>query len=176
MRATSLLGILLVSASTALAQPEPTPVQDLAYDVEFFPGTAYDPAVPTPESILGFAPGERAAFPHEIERALRVWEESSPRVTVVEYARSHEGRALYYAIITSPANHARIDSIRTGLARLADPRTLSDGEAEVLITGLPGTAWLAYSIHGDETSGADAALAVIHHLAAALGEPVDRAT
>ncbi|MCZ6755343.1 MAG: M14 family zinc carboxypeptidase, partial [Gemmatimonadetes bacterium] len=172
MRATCLLAMLLVCAGTALAQPEPTPVQDLAYDVDFFPGTVYDPTVPTPESLLGFRPGDRAAFPHEIELALQAWG-ASPRVTVVEYARSHEGRALYYAIITSPANHARIDSIRAGLARLADPRGLSDGEAEALITGLPGTAWLAYSIHGDETSGSDAALAVIYHLAAAQGDPVE---
>ena len=122
MRAICLLGMLLICAGTALAQPEPTPVQGLVYDVDFFPGTAYDPAIPTPEGLLGFLPGERAAFPHEIEQALQAWGESSPRVTVVEYARSHEGRKLYYAIITSPANHARIDSIRAGLARLADPR------------------------------------------------------
>ena len=173
MRATCLLGMLLVCAGTALAQPEPTPVQGLVYDVDFFPGTVYDPTIPTPEDLLGFMPGERAAFPHEIELAILAWGESSPRVTVVEYARSHEGRALYYAIITSPANLAHIDSIRSGLARLADPRGLDDGEAEALITGLPGTAWLAYSIHGDETSGADAALAVIYHLAAAQGDPVE---
>ncbi len=173
MRAFCLLGMLLVCAGPVSAQPQPTPVQGLAYDVPFFPGTAYDPSIPTPEDLLGFMPGERAAFPHEIELAILAWGESSPRVTVVEYARSHEGRALYYAIITSPANHARIDSIRSGLARLADPRGLDSGEAEALITGLPGTAWLAYSIHGDETSGADAALAVIYHLAAAQGDPVE---
>lgn len=173
MRAIRILGALLMLTGTAYAQPEPTPLQGLAYDVDFFPGTTYDLSVPTPESILGFRPGDRAAFPHEIEQALRVWGDSSSRVTVVEYARTHEGRALYYLIITSPANHARIDSIRAGLARLADPRGLGDSEAEALITGLPGTAWLAYSIHGDETSGSDAALAVIHHLAAAQGDPVE---
>ncbi len=100
MRATCLVGILLVCAGTVLAQPEPTSVQGLAYDVDFFPGTIYDHTIPTPEDLLGFMPGERAAFPHEIELAILAWDESSPRVTVVEYARTHEGRALYYAIIT----------------------------------------------------------------------------
>jgi len=80
---------------------------------------------------------------------------------------------LYYAIITSPANHSRMETIRSGLARLADPRGLSEADADALISSLPGTAWMAYSIHGNETSGSDAALAVVHHLAAAQGEAVE---
>ena len=35
-----------------------------------------------------------------------------------------------------------------------------------LIASLPAIAWMAYSIHGNETSGADAALGIIYHLIA----------
>ena len=35
-----------------------------------------------------------------------------------------------------------------------------------LIDDLPAIAWMAYSIHGNETSGADAALAAIYHFIA----------
>ncbi|RMH11893.1 MAG: peptidase, partial [Planctomycetota bacterium] len=60
---------------------------------------------------------------------------------------------------------SRIDQIKADLARLADPRGLSDQQANVLLARTPAVAWLAYSIHGDELSGADAALAAGWHYA-----------
>ena len=156
----------LLPAAAVCGQPVPTPLRGLDYDVEFFPGTEYDVSIPTPEELLGFRVGDRAAFPAEIERCLEAWDEASPRTRLVEYARTHEGRALYYLIISSPENIERLDEIQAGLARLADPRDLESTEADRLLATLPVTAWLAYSIHGDETSGSDGALAVAYHLTA----------
>lgn len=131
----------------------------------------YDPAVPTQEQVVGFAPGARAATPEEIERCLAAWR-GNPRLAVVEYARSHEGRPLHYAVVTSPANQARLADIRAAAARLADPRGLSDAAAGELLGRLPGIAWMAYSIHGNETSGSDAALALLYHLLAGTSPEV----
>ncbi len=152
--------------------PPPADVPGLAYDVEFFPGVTYDSAVPTPETILGHRIGDRFPDPASIERCIQAWTEASPRARLVEYARSHEGRPLYYVILTSPRNMERLDEIREGMARLADPRGLSGEEADRLLEDLPAVGWFAYSIHGNETSGADAALATIYHLAAATGDEV----
>ncbi len=162
-----------ISTGEVMAPP-PAEVPGLAYDVEFFPGATYDPAVPTPESILGHRIGDRFPDPASIERCIRAWAEASPRARVVEYARSHEGRPLHYVILTSPRNMERLDEIREGMARLADPRGLSDDEAGRLLEDLPAVGWFAYSIHGNETSGGDAALAVIYHLAASTDETVAR--
>jgi hypothetical protein len=145
----------------------PSPLPELAYDAEFFPGANHDPAVPAIETVLGFREGARAATTAEVKRCLDAWAAASPRVRVFEYARTHEGRPLHYVVISDPANLKRLGDIKAGLAKLADPRTLADGEADRLISSLPGVAWLGYTIHGDETEGTDAALAVIHHLAAA---------
>ena len=168
-----LCSTLALVAAGAEGAPPPTEPAGLAYDLEFFAGADHDPAVPTPEDCLGFRPGDRAAFPHEIESCLAAWAEVSPRARLEEYARSHEGRALWTMVLTSPANQARLDEIRAGWDRLADPRGLSEAEAERLLGELPAVAWLAYSIHGDETSGSDASLAVIHHLAAGRGEAIE---
>jgi hypothetical protein len=154
-------------------QPPPVELPGLEYDLELFPGTDYDPAVPTAEECLGFRLGDRAAFPREIESCLEAWAEASERARLEEYARSHEGRALYTLVLTSPANQSRLTEIRAGWARLSDPRGASQTEISRLRDELPAVAWLAYSIHGDETSGADAALAVIHHLAAGRSESVE---
>ncbi len=168
--------LLILAGPTIQADPSPRavgrPVADLAYDVAFFPGASHDPQVPTPESLLGFRPGDRAAFPAEIERCLKAWDAASPRTRLVEYARSHEGRALYYMIVTSPENLGRIDQIKAGIGSLADPRGVSEAAAAELVRQQPAVAWVAYSIHGDETSGTDASLAVLHHLIAGTGEGV----
>ena len=166
--------ILATLASSALpAQPAATELAELAYDTEFFPGTDYDPAVPTAEDCLGFRPGDRAAFPAEIAGCLEAWAAASDRARLEEYARSFEGRPLYTMVLTSPRNQARLDEIRAGWARIADPRGASAAELSRLLDELPAVAWLAYSIHGDETSGSDASLAVIHHLAAGRGAAID---
>ena len=166
------LAVAVGFAAVAAAQPAPNPMPALDYDVEFFPGSTYDPAIPKVEEILGFRPGDRAAFPAEIETCLKRWAEASPRARLVEYARSYEGRALHYMIVTSPANLERIDEIQATAARLADPRRLSAGQAAEVIPGQPAIAWMAYSIHGDETSGTDSSLAVLYHLLAGTGDDV----
>lgn len=153
--------------------PVPAPVRGLAYTNEFFPGARYRAAVPTQQSILGFANGHRAASPAEITQCLRAWTEAAPdRTRLVEYARSHENRPLHYVIVTAPDNLNRVETIRAGLARLGDPRTLAAGEADKLVEQSPAVAWLGFTIHGDETEGSDAALALLYHLVAAENEEV----
>jgi len=172
---------LLLPLACALAQPRPaapfppTELPGLRYTNEFFPGTTYRAAVPTQQSLIGFSVGERAATAAEVERCLKAWAAAAPdRTRLVEYARSHERRPLYYLVVTAPTNLARLDQIQAGLAKLGDPRQLTDAQAQDLIKSLPAVAWLAYTIHGDETEGSDAALAVLYHLVAAEDAAVDK--
>lgn len=160
--------ILLLSWMPAASAAAP-----LGYDRAFFHDAAHDPAVTAPDECLGFELGERAAKPAEIEECLEAWAEDSPRVHRVQYATTHEGRPLSYMVIATPERIGRLDEIRADRQRLADPEGLSDEEARSLLSRTPAVAWLGYSIHGDETSGADAALAVIHHLAAGQGDGVE---
>lgn len=155
------------SARTPYPEPAPFPLAGLEYTESVYPaGADHDPGIPAPDKVLGFEVGLRTATPEQIVSYARAVAEASPRVRLVEYARSYEGRPLVYLAISSPANLARSDEIQAGMAALADPRDLDGGRRSRLIEELPGVAWLAYSIHGNESSGSDAALAVIHHLAA----------
>lgn len=164
---------LVFAAGTAPAQQLPTtgplppsPVPGLDYAADFFPGAKHDPAIPTPESILGFQTGQRAATHAQIQACLKAWAGASNRCALFEYARSYENRALSYLVITSPANLQRLDEIRAANARLADPRKLDAAEADRLTASAPAIAWMAYCIHGDEMSSSDAALAAAYHLIA----------
>ncbi len=155
----------------SVAAAEKPPVSDLPglrWTNQFFPGTTYTSTVPTVESLLGFGIGDRAATSAEISRCLNAWVAAAPdRTRLVEYARTYENRPLHYVVVTSPANLARVEAVQAGYARLADPRGLDSSEAKRLVDTLPPVAWLAYTIHGDETEGSDAALALIYHLLAA---------
>lgn len=163
----------------ALAAPAgelpPHPVPGLRVPRSFFPQAEWDPAVPSPESILGFPVARRAATPEEITACLRAWAEAATnRCRLVRYATSHEGRPLHYLIITSPENLLRLDTIQQQLQRLGDPRRTPPEQADPLIDTLPAVAWLGFTIHGDETEGSDAALALAHYLIASTDEQAAR--
>jgi hypothetical protein len=138
----------------------------------FFPGTTYDAAIPSPDTLLRQPLGTFTAHHAEILAALRAMEAKSDRIKVVTTGRTHEGRELVYVVVASRDNLKRIDAIQADLAKLADPRTVDAGEADRIVKSSPAVAWLGYSIHGDETSGSDASLAVVHHFAAGTSADV----
>jgi hypothetical protein len=171
-----LLGCVAPHGNAQTNPPAPVPLEggaplrfgdplEHAYEAPFFPGARYDAAFATPDAILGQRHGSRLAHHAEILACFRAWV-SSPRVRLETFGRTHEGRELVWIAISSPANLARLDEIRADLGKLADPRGLGEAEAQRILGG-PAVAWMGYSIHGDELSGSDAAVALGYHLVAA---------
>src|SRR5205823_2227748 len=81
-----------------------------------------------------------------------------------------EGRKLFYAVIGSETNMARLAQIKEGMLRLSDPRKTTEAAAHTAIPGLPVIVWLAYGVHGNEISSTDAALMTAYHLLAARND------
>ncbi|MDT0594387.1 M14 family metallopeptidase [Glaciecola petra] len=144
---------------------KPTYSPDIDYKGTMLRGD-YDDSITPPADILGFEVGYRVASSVQITQAVNTWQGQSDRMKVIEYAKSHEGRPLFAVFIASPGILNKLDEIQSDIAKLADPRSTSSGEAKAIMDRLPAVAWMAYSIHGNETSGADAALASIYHLIA----------
>ena len=112
---------------------------------EFWPGAAYDPAIPTFEKVLGYGAGEQISSPEQLLRYLEALAGAAPnRMKVFDYGKTWEGRRLVYAAIGSEANIRRLEDIRRAMRRLSDPRTLPEAEARRLMGGLPAVVWLAY--------------------------------
>jgi hypothetical protein len=154
--------ILLVLAATAPLYSQTVP--------PFFPGGAYDPAVPEPRAVLGFGIGERPARAHQVAAYLDAVAAVSPRVKLLPMGTTYEGRALRVLVIASPENLARLEEIKAANARLGDPRRTSAEAARAGAATQPLIAWAEYAIHGDEISSVDAALQVIYQLAAGTDE------
>ena len=152
MRQTLLLPIfafiLLVAAVAADAQP------------------AYAPGVPSPRAILGYELGDRYTSHAGIEGYIHALEASAGgRVKVIPYGATYEGRLLYLVAVSSPENIRNLDGIRMNIAKLADPRTTGQREADAIIAGTPAIVWLSYGVHGNEASSPEAALNVLYQLA-----------
>ena len=153
---------LNINANTLL---EPTSLSKDLYLENILDGE-YIETIDKPEKFLGFEYATRVATPEQITSAIQAWSNQSDRLKVVEYARSHENRPLHAVFISSPNNLDGLDEIKNKVAQLSDARITNDRVAKTLIDELPAIAWMAYSIHGNETSGADAALGIIYHLIA----------
>ncbi len=134
---------------------------------EFWPGSTYDPRIPTFRQVLGYEPGERITSHAGLLKYMEALAAATRQVKIFEYAQSWEGRKLIYAAVGSEANIKRLDEIRAGMQKLADPRRTSDAQARKLISSLPAVIWLAYGVHGNELSSPEAALLTAYHLLAA---------
>ena len=140
-------------------------------DFSFWPGADYDPAVPTFESELGHAPGERITWTHDVRRYFNALADYAPdRVRIFDYAESWEGRELFYVVVSSADNLARLDEIKGNMQRLRDPRITSAAEAAAIIDGQPAITWLSYGVHGNEISSPEAAMLTAYHLLAARAD------
>lgn len=138
----------------------------------FFSASTHDPRVPHPDVLLRQPLGTFTAHHAEVLAALRAIDAASDRVRIAPFGSTHEGRELVQVVIASPENMARLDDIRARIAKLADPRGVDASELDGIVKDTPAIAWLAYSIHGDETSGTDASIAVAYHLAAGTSADV----
>ncbi len=160
----AIAGVWLFVIQVAAAQTLPLSV---SYGVA---GVSYSQDIPTPDSILGYTVGTTHTRPHQIVEYFRAVAEASDRVTFSEYGRTHENRPLIYAVVTSPANHARIEALRTANLSLSDD---PGGVSDIEIERMPVIVSTHFSVHGNEASGSEAALLLLYYFAAGIGDRVE---
>ena len=124
------------------------------------PAHAACPKVPAPP------PDNRPASAARVDAYLRAVARASPVVTAGLAGRSAAGRPLRYAIVTArPAKRLQKDLARLRAVRAGTAHDIGDA---------PAVVWIAGSVHGNEPSGADADLRLLHDLARRCDEPVLR--
>lgn len=162
-----LILILFLCAFCIQAEAQPIPA---AFEMEDTGATGYDTSIPTPEAVLGHVVGTRHTVPHQLVEYFQAVTAASDRVILREHARSYENRPLVHAIVTSPANHARLASLQEQNLRLSqEPDAITDA----MLADMPVVLYQGYSIHGNEASGSEASLLYLYHLAAGQGPKID---
>ncbi len=146
----------------------PVSAQD---DFVYWPNSDYDPSIPTIGEVLGYQPGDRITWHKDAIRYFTALAAAAPeRMTLTEYARTWENRELIYAVVSSATNIANLQSIKSGMQTLADPRLTDADAAEQIIASQPAVTWLSYGVHGNEISSTDAAMLTAYHLLASRGD------
>ena len=125
---------------------------------------AYTDTVPTAEQVLGHSLGSDINWTADARRYFEALQNYAPQnIRIVDYGTSWEGRTLFYVVLSSEKNIAKLAEIKNDMRRLADPRQLSESQAQTLIENTPAVTWLSYSVHGNEISPTEAAMATAYH-------------
>ncbi len=123
--------------------------------------------VPSPLDVLGYIPGAEGKLTDvaTIHKYFRTLAAASPRVKVFSLGRSEEGREIILAAIADESTMARLDHYRAITRRLADPRGLSEEEAEQLIREGKPIYWLTGGLHSPETGSPEMLMELAYRLA-----------
>lgn len=134
---------------------------------DFYARGPYRENVPRPQGSLRYDVGEHHTTYAQMEKVVTDIAKAAPdRVKMFEIGTTNEHRMQYLVAISSPENIARLDEIRANNARLTDPRRTSAADANSIAQNNPSIAWMAYTIHGNESSSFEAFMQVIYQLAA----------
>ena len=138
-----------------------------AQEFDFYSRGPYRPAVPRPESLLGYRVGSQQTMYHQQQQVLdRLIAAAPDRVRTEVIGKTAEGKVMRLLIISAPENLTRLEEIRADLGRLADPRRTSAADARAIAERTPVTALLTHSVHGNEPAGFEAAMQTTYQLLA----------
>ncbi len=141
-------------------------VVDLSY---YLPkDVSYNKNIPTPKSVIGHEVGEWHITHDKLVQYMYALDKASDRISIQDRGTTYEGRPLLLLTITSPANHNNISTLKSQHLALTEA-----GSSSLNTASMPAVVYQGFSIHGNEPSGSNAALAVAYYLAAAEGPKID---
>ncbi|MGE3278097.1 MAG: M14 family zinc carboxypeptidase [Vicinamibacterales bacterium] len=155
MRAVALLLSTLLLASPALVS------------------TQAPASVPSPESVIGFVPGAdyKLATYDDALGYFQKLDAASDWMTLVPAGPTSEGRTFYLALISTPANLAKIDRLREIARRLAHPDGLSEADAEALAKEGKAFVHIDGGLHATEVAGPQHTLQLAYDLLRRTDDP-----
>lgn len=125
------------------------------------------PGVPTPRDILGYHVGAPRTLTYYADQLkyYRALAAATPRVRIETIGRSDEGRELVVVWVSSEANLATLDENRRNMAKIADPRGLTDDEVRTLIRTTRPHYHFMGGLHSGETGPSEMLMELVYRLA-----------
>jgi hypothetical protein len=129
--------------------------------------------VPTPASVFGFPAGADSqlfTYDQSIEYFRRL-ASASQHVRLIEVGKTSFGKPWTIALISSPANLARVDELRRINQRLARPAGLTDADArELARTGI-ALVDISGGLHASEIAGSQHTPQLAYEMVSRASEP-----
>lgn len=123
--------------------------------------------ITSPEEFLGFKVGteKKLADMSQVVQYFRMLDRQSDRIMVQEVGKTTEGNPFIVATITSEKNHKDLAKYREYQQLLADPRKISDEEAQRMIAEGKAVVMINCSIHASEIGANQMSLELAYDLA-----------
>ena len=122
--------------------------------------------IPMPKDVLGYHIGAPAKLTYyaDILKYYKALAAATPRVQIETIGKSDEDRELVVVWISSDANIKNLKQNRDNLARIADPRGLSDAEVKRLIATTKPQYHLMGGLHSGETGPSEMLMELAYRL------------
>jgi len=124
--------------------------------------------IPSPDKVLGYTIGTpgHLTYTKDLYRYYRELEKTTPRVKVFTAPeKSEQGKEQLLIAVGDEAAIAKLDRYKDITAKLADPRKVTDAEAEQLIGEGKAFYWASGSIHSPETGSPEMLMELAYRLA-----------
>ncbi len=123
--------------------------------------------VPSPKDVLGYWIGapKKLTYYADILRYYDTLAAHTGRVKVIRIGKTEEGRESVIVFVGSEDSIAHLDEERANLARIADPRGLTDGEAQALIAQTKPIYTFSGGLHSAELGPPEMLMELAYRLA-----------
>jgi hypothetical protein len=127
----------------------------------------YSSRVPTPLEVLGYIAGaaDILSYSADVYKYMRALDAASPRVKLFNYGKTEEGRDWIVVAVADEKTIAGLDGYKKINARLADPRNLSDSEAQSLVRQAKPIYWATGGMHSGETGSVEMLMELAYRIA-----------
>lgn len=142
-------------------------IENVSLDYYLPQDVHYNPDIPKPADILGYEVGQWHARHDQIVDYFKTLSHLSDRFTFEHLGYTHERRPLFIVKISAAKNKNRLEEMRQAHLAVSDPNQKIDAKNAPLVV------FAGFSVHGDESSGANASLLTAYYLAAAEGPEID---
>ena len=119
----------------------------------------FSQSIQSPESFLGYPLGAKFTWHHQMVDYIKHVAAQSPKVKLIPYGKTTEGRELISLAITAGSDMPALEMMRQNNLKQTG---LLKGEIKGKVKPI---VYLSYNIHGNEAASTEAAMATIYYLA-----------
>jgi hypothetical protein len=132
--------------------------------------------VPSPKDVLGYHVGTPKKLTHysKIIGYMKALEKTSPRVKLLEVGKTEEGRTCVTVVIADADTIRNLDTYKGHLAKLADPRGLTEAQAREVIGKAKPIYHITGGLHASETGSPEMLMELAYRLAVEEGPMYDQ--
>jgi hypothetical protein len=140
---------------------------DSCFITKYVNSLPYAEGVPTPLEVLGHIAGAKdvLSYSADVYKYMRALAAATPRVKVFDIGKTEEGRDWMVVAVADEETLKNLDHYKEINAKLADPRKLSEAEAQALLKEAKPIYWATGGLHSGETGSVEMLMELAYRIA-----------